>query len=101
MKATRRAVRRAGRGESMRRVTLRLVALVAALAALSGIAVPSVSAARVQADYHLDLYREGVFVTQYRWTWCVGASSQMMLNIINGTSNTTFRRQKKLVTYAM
>jgi len=85
----------------MRRVTLRLVGLVAALAALSGMAVPAVSAAHADGGFHMDLYREGVFVSQYRWTWCVGASSQMMLNIIKGTSNTTLARQRTLVTYAM
>lgn len=46
-------------------------------------------------------YRDGAFVTQYTWTWCVGATSQAMLNIINDTSNTSRSRQKKLVQYAM
>jgi len=87
----------------MGRVGLRLVAILAALVCLAGVAAPGVAASTRRSDsgFHIDLYRAGVFVTQYRWTWCVGASSQMMLNIINGTSNTTFRRQKRLVTYAM
>jgi hypothetical protein len=95
------AVRRVEGEKIMRRVTLRLVGLLAALVAISGVAAPAVSAAHVSSDFHFDLYRTGVFVTQYRWTWCVGASSQMMLNIIQDTSNTTQPRQKALVTYAM
>ena len=85
----------------MKRVTLRLVGLLAALVALSGMAAPAVSAAHAQSGFHMDLYSDGVFVTQYRWTWCVGASSQIMLNIIQGTSDTTLSRQKTLVKYAM
>jgi hypothetical protein len=98
-----RAVRRVEWEELMRRVGLRLVAILAALACMTVIAVPGVGAStrNTGSGYHMDLYRNGVFVTQYRWTWCVGASSQMMLNIINGTSNTSLTRQKTLVKYAM
>ncbi len=85
----------------MRRVTLRLIGLLTAALMLSGVAAPSVAASHATADFHMDLYRPGVFATQYTWTWCVGASSQAMLNIIHGTSNTTRHRQRKLVMYAM
>jgi hypothetical protein len=90
-------------GTDVRPVGLRLVAVLAVLASLAAVGAPGVAAStrNTSSGYHLDLYRSGVFVTQYRWTWCVGASSQMMLNIIQGTSNTTFARQKALVTYAM
>ena len=87
----------------MARVALRLVALLTALLCLSGVGATNVAAASVQGKtaYHIDLYRQGTFATQYRWTWCVGASSEAMLNIIQGTSNTSLVRQRALVTYAM
>jgi len=87
----------------MARVAPRLVALLAALLCLSGVAATNVAAASAQGKtaYHIDLYRQGTFATQYRWTWCVGASSEAMLNIIRGTSNTSLARQRALVTYAM
>ena len=78
---------------------LRIAGVLLGVIALLGIAAPGVVAAK--STFHMDLYRSGVFVTQYRWTWCVGASSQMMLNIIKGTSNTSLARQKTLVKYAM
>jgi hypothetical protein len=87
----------------MRRIAFRLVALVTVLVCLSTVASPAVAASRAHASsgFHMDLYRQGVFATQYRWTWCVGASSQAMLNIILGTSNTSVTRQRGLVKYAM
>ncbi len=57
--------------------------------------------AQAQQRYKLNLYESGAFVTQYTWTWCVGATSQMMLNLIKDTSNRTKRRQRRLVEYAM
>jgi hypothetical protein len=85
----------------MSRLPLRLSALLVSLLCLYGAALPGAAAASTTGTFHYDLYRRGVFVTQYRWTWCVGASSQMMLNIIRGTSNTTLARQRTLVRYAM
>ena len=87
----------------MARVALRLVALLTALLCLSGVATTNVAASSAQGKttYHIDLYSKGSFATQYRWTWCVGASSQAMLNLIRGTSDTSFARQKTLVKYAM
>ena len=87
----------------MGRVALRLIALMTALLCLSGAAIPAVAASTraSSSSYHLDLYQAGSFVTQYRWTWCVGASSQAMLNIIQGTSDTSLGRQRQLVKYAM
>jgi len=87
----------------MARVALRLVALLTAVLCVSGVGATNVAAAPAQGKttYHIDLYREGSFATQYRMTWCVGASSQAMLNIIQDTSDTSLARQKTLVTYAM
>jgi hypothetical protein len=83
----------------MGRVAVRLVALMTALVLVFGV----VGAAQAGSGWsgRYNLYREGVFVTQYTWTWCVGASAQAMLNIINGTSNDSYRRQKRLARFAM
>jgi hypothetical protein len=83
----------------MGRVRLRLVALMTALVFVFSAAGVAQAGSGWSGRYNL--YREGVFVTQYTWTWCVGASAQAMLNIINGTSNTKKKRQRKLVQYAM
>jgi len=85
----------------MSRKLPRLIGLLTAIVLSSFVVVPGVAASTPSTAFHMDLYRPGVFVTQYRWTWCVGASSQMMLNIILGTNNTTKDRQRQLVQYAM
>ena len=46
------------------------------------------------------VYRTGAFVTQKTGTWCVGASSQMMLNLIKKTHDTSYATQAALMTYA-
>lgn len=83
----------------MGRVAPRLVALMTALVLALGVAGAAQAGSGWSGRYNL--YREGVFVTQYTWTWCVGASAQIMLNIINGTDNDRKRRQRRLVNYAM
>ncbi len=47
-----------------------------------------------------NVYRSGAFVTQKTDQWCVGASSQMMLNLINGTNDTSYAGQAALMAYA-
>jgi hypothetical protein len=47
-----------------------------------------------------NVYRTGAFVTQKTDQWCVGASSQMMLNLINGTNDTSYAGQATLMAYA-
>jgi hypothetical protein len=47
-----------------------------------------------------NVYRTGAFVTQKTDQWCVGASSQMMLNLINGTNDTSYAAQAALMAYA-
>ena len=76
-----------------------LSAFVFAAGVATSVAAGPASAAQWSGEYNV--YRPGVFVTQYTWTWCVGASSQAMLNIINDTGNHKKRRQRRLVTYAM
>lgn len=36
-------------------------------------------------EFAMNLYREGVFVSQATPYWCIGASMQMMLNMVGGT----------------
>jgi hypothetical protein len=48
----------------------------------------------------VNVYRAGAFVTQKNDYWCVGASSQMMLNIINSKSDTSYATQAALMAYA-
>ncbi|HJW21091.1 MAG TPA: hypothetical protein VJ506_01550, partial [Candidatus Limnocylindrales bacterium] len=40
-----------------------------------------------------NLYRPGVFSSQRRSSWCVGASIQMMRNLVLGESDTSYTRQ--------
>jgi hypothetical protein len=51
-------------------------------------------------DGSIDTYRSGVFSTQRKMTWCVGASIQMMLNIVRGTSDQTKANQEAYFDYA-
>ena len=88
----------------MSRSLPRLACLFAVLLMSGALIVPgaqSADASNGRSRYHMNLYRRGVFVTQYTWTWCVGASTQMMLNIIHGTSNSTARKQRRMMNYAM
>ena len=46
-----------------------------------------------------DLYRGSAFSTQRRWYWCVPASVQMMLNLINGTGDRSWTNQNRYYLY--
>jgi hypothetical protein len=46
-----------------------------------------------------DLFRSSAFSTQQRWYWCVPASVQMMLNLINGTSDRSWTNQYRYYVY--
>jgi hypothetical protein len=46
--------------------------------------------------FSLDLYREGDFVGQYTFEWCVGASVQMTLNILGPEDDRTRATQEHL-----
>ena len=54
----------------------------------------------VQWTGSYDVYRTGAFVTQKTDHWCVGASAQMMLNLIRKTHDTTYATQAALMAYA-
>ncbi|HEV8489756.1 MAG TPA: hypothetical protein VGQ58_08230 [Candidatus Limnocylindrales bacterium] len=70
-------------------------ALATSLALLASVALASPAAA-ADKPYRFDLYRKGDFVSQTTVYMCVGASMQMMLNMIEPTDNRTAARQKEL-----
>jgi hypothetical protein len=45
------------------------------------------SVAAPEGDFSMNLYRDGDFVSQYTAYWCIGASMQMMLNIVGVTDD--------------
>ncbi len=47
-----------------------------------------------------DLFRTGAFSTQRTMSWCVGASIQMMLNLVRGTSDQSKANQEAYFDYA-
>ena len=47
-----------------------------------------------------DLYRHGAFSSQRTMSWCVGASVQMMLNIVRDTSDHSEANQEGYIHYA-
>lgn len=51
-------------------------------------------------DGTYNLYRKGVFSTQTTLTWCVAASIQMMLNIVNGQQDHSKASQQRYIDYA-
>ena len=82
-------------------VPLLVAALVGAPAALAP-AAPSAavaSAADAAKPYRVDLADRNDFVAQVNFVQCVGASMQMMLNIM-GRSDRTTRTQSRLQTIA-
>lgn len=64
----------------------------AAAAGVPGTASSGASAAPLDAPsgrFSMNLYEKGDFVSQYTPYWCVGASMQMMLNVIGVTDDAT------------
>jgi hypothetical protein len=47
-----------------------------------------------------NLYRAGTFVTQKKFTWCVAASVQMMVNIVRHHHDRTTKTQARMIEYA-
>jgi hypothetical protein len=70
-------------------------ALAAALGLLASVAFAAPAAAADQ-PYRFDLYRRGDFVSQTTVYMCVGASMQMMLNMLQPTDDRTAKTQVKL-----
>lgn len=57
------------------------------LAAANSAVDQSTAAAAPTGDFSINLYRKGDFVSQATPYWCIGASMQMMLNIIGVTDD--------------
>jgi hypothetical protein len=58
--------------------------------AVAAAGTPTVSAAEdaaARGDFSMNLYRKGDHVRQYTPYWCIGASMQMMLNIVGVTDD--------------
>ena len=47
----------------------------------------------------IDIFRASAFASQQEWTWCVAASTQMMLNLIDGTSDNSYGGQLKILSF--
>jgi hypothetical protein len=73
----------------------RWTALAAALGLLASVALASPTSAADKA-YRFDLYRQGDFVSQTTVYMCVGASMQMMLNMIQPSNDRTAKTQVRL-----
>jgi hypothetical protein len=69
--------------------------LAALILAATAIAWPT-PAAHAASSYQLDLYRPGDFVSQTNLVQCVGASMQMMINIMAEKDDRTAARQEEL-----
>jgi hypothetical protein len=70
--------------------------LLATLFALQVVAVGAVPASAADKGYSVDLAAKGDYVAQTNFVQCVGASMQMMLNIINPTNDRSARTQLRL-----
>src|SRR4029079_3256919 len=71
-------------------------ALLATLVAVQAFAFGVAPASAADKGYALDLAAKGDYVAQSNFVQCVGASMQMMLNIINPTNDRTARTQLRL-----
>jgi hypothetical protein len=83
-------------------LVLALSAPAAGTSAQPRVAASANTSATIPAAWsgRYDLYRKGVFSSQRTYTWCVAASIQMMLNIIDGTSDHSRDRQERYIRYA-
>jgi hypothetical protein len=84
-----------------RRIPLRRLPIVAALVfatlAATGLATPVAAASNpAKAGYRLDLAHRGDFVAQTNFVQCVGASMQMMLNMVRPGADRTAKTQLRL-----
>ena len=70
--------------------------LIGALIALQGFVVAPLPVAAADTGYGMDLAGRGDFVAQKNFVQCVGASMQMMLNIMGRTNDRTAGTQLQL-----
>jgi hypothetical protein len=73
-------------------------ALVAVFAV--ALVAPGATSAASRGAFSYNLYRAGDFVSQYDSHWCIGASIQMMLNILDLTDDRTEATQQSYMTLA-
>ena len=71
-------------------------ALLATLVAVQAFAFGAAPASAADKGYALDLAAKGDYVAQSNFVQCVGASMQMMLNMINPTNDRTAKTQLRL-----
>jgi hypothetical protein len=74
--------------------------LVGALIALQGLIVAPVPAAAADTSFAIDLAGKNDFVAQKNFVQCVGASMQMMLNIMGDRNDRSAATQRELQTLA-
>jgi hypothetical protein len=65
-------------------------------ATASPAATPAPTATAAPEPFALSLYHRGDFVSQYTFEWCVGASLQMALRIVDRTDDTSKAYQQEL-----
>ncbi len=70
--------------------------MVGSLIALQAIAVAPLPAAAADKGFRIDLAGKTDFVAQENFVQCVGASMQMMLNIMGDTNDRTAKTQREL-----
>src|SRR5215218_5013555 len=73
-----------------------MMAVVPASAASGGSVYPAAASATVGKAFRMNLYRAGDFVGQTNLVQCVGASMQMMLNMMRPANDRTAERQLEL-----
>ena len=71
-----------------------------AVAATASEAPRKLSAAAPTGDFSMNLYEKGDFVSQYTKYWCIGASMQMMLNVIGVTDDEKRASQERYMRIA-
>jgi hypothetical protein len=69
------------------------------LVLVTGLALP-LTAAAARKPFRYNLGESGDFVRQYDPNWCIGASMQMMLNIMGLADDTSMQRQEELIQLA-
>ena len=70
--------------------------MLVALLALAAMSPAAGAASAIDSGYRLDLARRGDFVAQTNLVQCVGASMQMMLNMVRPVDDATARTQFRL-----
>ena len=73
-----------------------VLAVVSATAGTLAPAAPTVPAAEAASTFRFELYRRGDYVSQTNLVQCVGASMQMMINLVEADNDRSASTQKRL-----